>query len=180
MYKMKINTKGELLLIAVSNFDMLTLTKYEGDVMQRLDSGTPRKKIITDEKKHAEANNVSTLLEPFLDKKHPWYRALAPTLKNTESQKDFDPRKLFEFKEICIESLKEKLTFFSDALKDSKSYLKIKEEIAKEKNKIPQIKKVSKDIQDYKFILNQINNMIQIFSDAENEDDLIKLELFSK
>jgi len=177
---MKIHTKGKLLLISISNFDMLTLTKYEDDNTKIRDYSTSPKEIILDEKKHSECNNVSTLLEPFLDKKDPLYRLLAPTLKNTESEKDFDPMKLYEFKEICIESLNDHLSFYTPVLESFESSLKLTEKLAKEKNKIPKTKKISKTIQDSSFIINQINNMIQIFSDAEKKEDLVKLELFNK
>lgn len=174
---MKRNTNGELLLTAVSNYGLLKLTKFESEEFS-YDLSNKSKRIIVDEKKSQEVDKVCEILEPFLDKNHAWYKLIKSHIQNTESQKDFDVTKLFNFKQICIESIDHHLPIYEGFLKNSKEYKKMKDEIAKKKNKISTT--VDKQTEQYEKIVNQLNKMKKIFSDATTPTDLIRLELYSK
>ena len=112
--------------------------------------------------------------------KHSLDKHTSSIITNTESPQDFDPMKLYEFRDICIEALKRQTTIYFDSLKYFEEYKKVLEQSIKEKNKIQITKKISSDVLNSKYTVNQINFMIQTFSDAKKPEDLIKLELFNK
>lgn len=172
MSKKKIFTNGERLSIAIHSYDLLELTTF-GDK----GSEDEHKQIILDEEKHSQSKKVSEILQPFLDKQHPWYPIIKSTLKNTESQQDFDPTQLFEFRLICIEALEYYLTEFTTMLSHSEEYKQAVEEVSKLKNKMPKTTKIIKDIVKCKKDIEQITRMVDIFSNAKTPTDLKPLEL---
>ncbi len=162
-------TNGEMLLMAVSSYYTFKLTKIEHN-----------KEIIIDKKKSTESEKVCTMLEPFLNKKNILYSALKPALQNTESQKDFNSTKLFDFKDICIESINDHLSIYESWLKDSEDYKESIEKMSKEINKKPNTKQNQKNIKQYTKITNQLNTMKNIFLNADIPADLNSLELYNK